>query len=457
MIAQSTLSILGDAIRVSEEAVEVLETGVLQSPLMDRLIWTAAFGNQEEKAAARWIIWEVGQQVGVRPASIYDFYVARGKGEVPATFTVPAINIRGMTYDVARSLFSKVVGLGVGAFVLELARSEMEYTDQSPSEYVTVLLAAALREGYRGPVFMQGDHFQAKAKAQGVAKEREEEGLRALIIQAVGAGMYNIDIDTSTLVDLTKEKASDQQRPNFSMCAGLSEHARSLEPMGITISLGGEIGEVGGHNSTEEELSAFMEGYEGARGGRFVGLSKLSVQTGTSHGGVVLPDGTIEQVAVDFETLKRLSKLAREEYSLAGAVQHGASTLPNELFGKFVEAGTLEIHLSTGFQNLTLDHPRFPAELLEKMYTWVDENLSGERKDGQTDEQFHYKLRKKAWGPFKKECWSIDKDARADMRGSLAERFGFLFEQLRVLNTKGLVESYVVPPVVHRKLSDFSQ
>ena len=36
---------------------------------------------------------------------------------------------------------------------------------------------------------------------------------------------------------------------------------RDLEPAGITISVGGEIGEVGGKNSTVEELRAFMDGY----------------------------------------------------------------------------------------------------------------------------------------------------------------------------------------------------
>jgi len=456
MIPDSVRSIVDNTLSISDTSVSVVDSSLLQSAAMDRLVWMSVFGTKEEKAAARWIIWEVGQCVGVRPASIYEFYMARGKGRVPPTFTVPAVNIRGMHYDVARALFAKVVELQVGAFILELARSEMEYTDQSPAEYTSVMLAAALREGYRGPIFLQGDHFQVKAKAAGVAKEGEEEALRTLISDAVKAGMYNLDIDTSTLVDLTKESVLEQQRPNFSICARLSEYVRCMEPENIAVSLGGEIGEVGGHNSTEEELSSFMEGFEGIRRGRFVGLAKLSVQTGTSHGGVVLPDGTLKQVAVDFETLKKLSQLAREKYGLAGGVQHGASTLPDELFGKFVEVGTLEIHLSTGFQNLILDHPKFPLKLLAKMYAWVDENLSAERKDGQTDEQFHYRLRKKAWGQFKKECWSIDEEARAAIRETLAERFGFLFEKLQVAGTRGLVDTFVKPPVVQRKLSDFS-
>ena len=34
---------------------------------------------------------------------------------------------------------------------------------------------------------------------------------------------------------------------------------RSIEPEGVTISVGGEIGEVGGHNSNEEELRAYTD------------------------------------------------------------------------------------------------------------------------------------------------------------------------------------------------------
>ena len=63
-----------------------------------------------------------------------------------------------------------------------------------------------------------------------------------------------------------------------------------------------------------------------------VGLSKISVQSGTSHGGVVLADGSIADVKLDLETLRELSEIARKEYGLSGAVQHGASTLPDDAF-----------------------------------------------------------------------------------------------------------------------------
>ena len=105
---------------------------------------------------------------------------------------------------------------------------------------------------------------------------------------------------------------------------------RGLEPEGIVVSVGAEIGEVGMKNSTVEELHAFMTGYNRtlAAKGTIEGISKISVQTGTSHGGVVLADGSIAEVKLDLQALAALSETARSVYGLAGAVQHGASTLP---------------------------------------------------------------------------------------------------------------------------------
>ncbi len=88
----------------------------------------------------------------------------------------------------------------------------------------------------------------------------------------------------------------------------------------------------------------------------------MSIQTGTSHGGVALPDGSIAEVSIDFDTLRRLSTVAREEYGLAGCVQHGASTLPDEAFHHFPANGAAEIHLATGFQNILYDEPGLPAD-----------------------------------------------------------------------------------------------
>lgn len=276
-------------------------------------------------------IFDAASKEGAYPSSIHDFYMARGRGEFSG-FTVPAINLRSMTYDLARAIFRVAQKNDAGAFVFEIARSEIGYTDQPPIEYASMVMAAAVKEGYSGPVFIQGDHFQVNAAKFKENPDKEIQGLQALIGEAITSGFYNVDIDSSTLVDVSKQDLKEQQLQNYEVCAKLARFIRSVEPKEITVSVGGEIGEIGQQNSTPEELHAFMSGFRGKLGKGLSGISKISVQTGTTHGGVVLPNGSIAKIKLDFETLKTLSELARGEYGLAGAVQHGASTLPPEAF-----------------------------------------------------------------------------------------------------------------------------
>ena len=387
-------------------------------------------------------IFDIAYKKGIYPSSIHQFYMARGKGEFNG-FTVPAINLRSMTYDLAKAIFRVANRNNAGAFIFEIAKSEMGYTGQPPLEYSSVILAAAIKEGFSGPVFIQGDHFQANAKKFQEDPDKEIQTLKALITQSIEAGFYNIDIDTSTLVDLSKPEVKKQQYFNYEVCARLTQFIRQVQPRGVEVSVGGEIGEVGSKNSTPEELQAFMQGYrERLRKGRS-GISKISVQTGTSHGGVVLPDGTVAQVRLDFDTLKTLSEIARKEYGLAGAVQHGASTLPAEAFHKFAETQTAEVHLATEFQNMIYESPHFPQDLKTKIYDWLKVNAISEKKEGETDEQFIYKTRKKALGPFKKDIMGLSQEMRDAIAKKIEEKFEFLFKQLNAVNNKELVDKYV--------------
>jgi len=418
---------------------------------LDSLIRDAVFGDIETQAAARWLIWETAQALGIRPASIHDLYLARGRGEIAKVFTVPAINLRMLGYDSARAVFRAARRLDAGAIIFEIARSEISYTDQRPAEYSSAVLAAAIREGFRGPLFIQGDHFQTSAKKYAADPQAETKAIRDLIGEAVAAGFYNIDIDSSTLVDLSKPTLEEQQRLNYGICSDFTRFIRSLEPKGVTVSIGGEIGEVGLKNSTPEDLDAFMKGYN-SRHGDITGISKISIQTGTSHGGVVLPDGTLAQVAIDFDALRLVGEKARREYGLGGAVQHGASTLPDAAFHKFVEAGTCEVHLATAFQTLIIEHPAVPESLREEMYAWVRTHAADERKAKDTEAQFIYKTRKKAVGPFKKQFWSLSKQALEPIGADLEKSFSFLLEQLGVAGTVETVKKYVKAPEVHHPL-----
>ena len=410
---------------------------------LDRLVWTGVFGAPELRAAARAAVAEQARSAGLYPASIHPLYIARGRGQVPSDFTVPAINIRGMAYDTARALFRARRALDAGAVICEIARSEIAYTDQRPAEYMFVVLAAALREGWRGPLFIQGDHFQVNAKKYAADPAAELKAVQDLTAEAIQAGFFNIDVDTSTLVDLSKAGHEAQQELNGGVCATLTAFIRAHEPAGVTVSVGGEIGEVGGKNSTPEELDAFMAVYtralEKMAPGK-PGMSKISIQTGTSHGGVPLPDGSIAQVKIDFDALERCSALARTRYGMAGAVQHGASTLPAELFDRFPKLGACEIHLATEFQNMIYDHPRFPADLKRGIYDRLRTAAVDERKATDTDEQFFYKTRKKALGMFKRELWGLPPAVREEIGRSLEEKFTFLLTKLAVGGTREMAD-----------------
>jgi fructose/tagatose bisphosphate aldolase len=446
---------LGDSIVIDEDLkVTILDDGAL-SERIELVVQTSVFGNELDRNFAHWLIRTLAIKSGAIPASINALYFARGRNEVRDDFTVPAINLRTITYYAARAVFRSAMNADAKAFIFEIARSEMGYTQQPPSEYTSCVLGAAIAEGYKGPVFLQGDHFQISATRYAKNPEAELEAIYSLIRDSIAAGFYNIDIDTSTLVDLSQPTIIDQQEVNYTLSAQVSAFARELEPNGVTISLGGEIGEVGGQNSTEPELRAYMEGFNQhlatIKSGA-LGLSKVSVQTGTSHGGVVLPDGSIASVKVDFDTLQNLGRVAKE-YGMGGAVQHGASTLPEEAFSHFVKANTLEVHLATNFQNILYD--RIPEDLLEDVYSYLRLHHSDERKPDQTDDQFYYKTRKRALGPFKKEMWNLPFEVRRQIEAAWEEQFNLLFERLNIGGTRQEVEQHIDTAQIYPDVKDY--
>ena len=440
---------LQNVVTVREGAVEIRDLDRLRN-MMDNLIYEAVFSEAEKKTALLMLVKEIAKAAGAIPSSIQSLYEEMGR--VYPGFTVPAINIRGLTYDVARAIFRKAMEMNVGPFIFEIARSEIGYTKQRPIEYATVVLAAAVREGYAGPVFIQGDHFQLVRKNYLADAKPETDYVKSLIKEAIEGEFYNIDIDTSTIVDIGKETIKEQQRNNFEMTAELASHIRAIQPPGVEVSIGGEIGEIGGKNSTPDELRAYLNGFrETFKSGK--GLSKLSVQTGTSHGGVVLPDGTLAKVKIDFDTLRTLSDLARKEYSLSGCVQHGASTLPEDAFNMFPETGTSEVHLATGFQNIMYDSNALPAEFRNEVYGFLKQEYAKERKEGQTEEQFIYSTRKKGFGTLKKKWWDLPSRVKDPIMKELEAKFALLFDKLRVTNTVDIVKKTVKPVSVKKEIN----
>jgi len=449
------LDLVENSIAVEGTTVRVLDAAKFRKNV-GKLVERSALASDSSAGWARFLVRAAALELGVYAASIHELYMARGRGDAPMTWSTPAFNLRALSHHAARAMFRAANKINAGAFIFELARSEMSYTDQRPSEYATNILGAAVAEGYTGPVFIQGDHFQVSAKKYKADAAAELKAVRDLSIEAMAAGFYNIDVDTSTLVDISLPTVPEQQALNSKLSAELSAFIREHEPEGVTISIGGEIGEVGTENSTEPELRAYMDAYNAnlqkiAPGKP--GLSKISVLTGTSHGGTVLPDGSIAEVHIAFDVLRDLSRVARKDYGMGGTVQHGASTVPEENFNKFVQNEAIEVHLATNFATMFFEN--IPADFKKEMYAWLDVNAAADRKPGMTDEQFYYKTRKNAIGPFKAKSYALSAASLEKLGNAWEAQFDKLFNLVGMKDTKHQTDKFIKPVKVAPVLADY--
>lgn len=415
---------------------------------IDEIVKNAYFSNSPEVLRKSYEeVKKIALQNGIFPSSLHETYKEFGKKKV--RFTVPAFNIRFLPFDTMRAIFRKAVEMEVGWFIIEIARSEMGYTGFSPLLYSSFVLSSAVKEGFRGPIFIQGDHFQVNRKKFFENPKEEVSSLKHLITSAIEADFYNIDIDASTLVSIDEEDPFKEQEKNGTVTAELTEFIRKSGPEGVMVNIGGEIGEIGKRNSTPEDLSAFLEIYlnEIRKRGIGEGLTKVSIQTGTKHGGFVLPDGSVAEIDVDFETIEKLSKLARDKYQIGGVVQHGASTLPKELFRKFPEAGTLEIHLATEFQNILFESSYIPNEIKREMFEHIMKIFGKEKREDETEAQFFYRMRKFCAKEFNKKLWEMPDENKERYVKEVESYVGFIFDSLEVKGT--IRESRQIQPPEH--------
>jgi len=443
---------------ISKDELHIDNVDAFKDSLPTLAANAADFGDRsapaDVQALARWIIGEGAQQLNVRLASPQEAYVAIAEGRINREMSFPAVNIRVGTLDTARALFKAARDNNVGALIVEIARSEMGYTNQSPAEFASLIQAAAMLEGFEGPLFLQGDHVQLKSKPVrdgGDAGAKEINAHHKLIQELLAAGFGSIDLDMSPFERRTEEHLSfeEQQAENAKLTAEKIADVRTLEKeLGIpwTVLLGGETGEVGKMNTRKEDLEAYAEGII-ANMKRLgidpaLGIRKIAVNDGTAHGGTPLPDGSVADVSIAFEILRMATEFGKK-YGWAGSVQHGASTLPNNAFSLFPQNKAVEVHLATGFQNITFDSGIYKVKGAQsEIEQFLADKFRGDWKAGKTFAQFAYSTRKQAVGPFKWMAWTMPEDVRAKVAEDLYDQFAFLFEQLGVVDTKDLIAQY---------------
>ena len=135
-----------------------------------------------------------------------------------------------------------------------------------------------------------------------------------------------------------------------------------------------------------------------------------------------------------------------------GAVQHGASTLPDELFHRFPAVETAEIHLATGFQNALYEHPAFPQELHREIEAWCFANAPTSASPTRPTSSSCTRPARRRSGRSSAQLWDLDDEGRDPRRPAAQDRVPV--HRARVNDSREMVERYVHPVELHRPMPD---
>ncbi len=427
---------------------------------VERLANTAALdGNAEVRERTQEAILRAGRAAGITLSSIKGLYSAKEEmeGKLGRPFTIPSINLRCATFDEARILFKKAMEENVGVFQIEIAPTEVAYTGQNFKEFASSVVAGAIAAGYTGPVFLKLDHMRMDPKKYRENPEQEIGRVFNVIKEAIDAGFYAIDIDASVLEANPEEVTVpvEQQRDNFTVSARLVEMTRAYaREKGIEIALGVEVGEVGEAKINESHIRAFLSNLEKILAARSEAVQwdiampdVLAIPSGSPHGGRRDPKTgeplDLKGINIAFDLLETASIICKE-YGMVGAVQHGASTLPIELFHLFSPIGVAEIHLATAISDIEID--RILTDLVNGRM--LDEfaaseaaqkaqaKLIAEGKEPLSPEALRKNTeRRRLIGKYKAEFWDVPAERKALREELVGELFGKWFNLLGVEGT----------------------
>ena len=276
--------------------------------------------------------------------------------------------------------------------------------------------------------------------------------IKDLIKEAIESQVYNIDIDTSKFeTDDPKKSDRENQQLNAKLTAELLFFIRKLESkmnLPCIISIGGEVGEVGGTNTKYPQVNAYLqmiqenlEQYIAKDSEKSLyikkikGLSKISINVGSAHGGQLGPDGKpLPNVPLDFTAHHDLFIHAKDP--MLGnkhvlSVQHGASTLPKHYFPLFPAMHVAEIHLATGFQIITWEIiEKHQPELYQKMKSAVIEKFQKQILEHKNEAIGFAKECKRITKFFKRELLLMDSETLQALEKQLMQESSEIMHSL---------------------------
>lgn len=442
---EAVVSLVEQVCTLSNGTIEKInDADTLQNSTIYTLQFNASVSeNEATKKIAIDMINQIAAAMNIATGSNCDFYEKKAAGE-HQFFTVPAINTRMVTFHKTRAAVRAAEALQLPHIIFELALSESGYTAQEADEFVALLKAAYISLGLSGhTIYAQADHYQFDPKKYAADAYAEFERIKNKTLLALENGIYNIDIDASKFETVDTNKTDrENQAENARLTAELFHVIREYEKQNslpCTVSVGGEVGEVGGENTKYPQVSAYLELVDEISkekgSGDAKGLSKVSINVGSAHGGVLGPDGQpLDTVPLNFQAHHDLYMKGTDPRNSGHiiSVQHGASTLPKKYFPLFPAMHVGEIHLATGFQNvvwsvLETEDP----ELYNTMKDRVKQDFGDKVANYDTEAIWFMKERKRVTKFFKKEL--LLSPAVPTIEKELEKEFSTIFHSLFTL------------------------
>jgi hypothetical protein len=415
--------LLSNTLEVKDNRVKIVDPHRLRTERIDPLVYNGVFHESERlRYFLCWLIRRAAAGMAIYPASAQVLYAAAARGRL-RRFTAPAVSLRAMTYDAARACFRAAKQTGCGAMVLDLGRNATEGPAQSPVEYATCVLAGAIREGYEGPVFLQADYLRERRAPDDDEQGDELARFEDLAEEALGAGFFNLDLDTSDLEDLGIPDPSEQERASCAYAARLAAFVRKTEPAGVDTNLGVRMKSHGDSAHLAQRFRAFMGGFATEftdRAGHVTGIGKLGLEI---------------RGADELGMVRDLAEVARREYALATGVSCHGAPVPDELLAELPRLSIVEVDMGARYEELVLHHPAFPARLRDAMADWIDRTYGAVRGPGQDRASFRLQLRMTALEAFKRQMWDLPPESKDPVMADLQRTLVADLKRLEVEDT----------------------
>ncbi len=445
-------------LEVTNNQLEIQNPDHLKKQLIDALIYNGIFNKDVNiREFIFWLIWEAAGVLNIQLASIQELYEARkeearNKNEYPHMI-IPSIQIPGFSYYTARSVIRAAQQKNVGAFIFELTKADFDHTLQRPKEYTMNCLAAAIKEGYEGILFIQGDQFQINDRNFKQNRVAEVSLTRSLIDEAIDAGFYNIGIDTSTLIDNTIPNVNEQQFLNFALSATLTRFIREKQPEGITVSLGINIARLKEIETLLNDFRAFMNGYNETIKKVELGITVKKMNTIVIQAPLSIEaNKTQAEINMDLDILEKLANLAQNDFDLAGIALNCPADVSDQLLSSLLEKDLAELKFNNIIQDIIYNHTQLPDDLKERFDEYLISTFIHEKEENETMSQFLYKVRKKGFRDFKQEFYDLEDNIKTNISKEIEDKISDLFQKLNLVDSKPLIEKWIKPVAISKPI-----